>query len=175
MDDKKLKVIIDNHGMWLRDEPGSKRANLRGANLRGADLREANLSGADLREADLSGAILTNANIPDFLIAPEEGAFIAYKKIRGDIILTLSIPKSAERVNKIGGRKIRVSKAEVLKAENMRGNLIKETEFCSKHNENYIWKLGKVHTPEQPFNDDTREECASGLHCFITKKEAREY
>jgi len=170
MDAKKLKVIIDNHGRWLRDEPDSERADLRGADLSGADLREANL-----RWADLSGAILTNANISDFLIAPEEGAFIAYKKIRGGIILTLGIPKSAERVNKIGGRKIRVSKAKVLKAEDMRGNLVKETEFCSKYDENYIWKLGKVHTPEQPFNDDTREECASGLHCFITKKEAREY
>jgi uncharacterized protein YjbI with pentapeptide repeats len=36
-------------------------ANLRGADLRGADLRDANLRGADLRGADLCGAELQNA------------------------------------------------------------------------------------------------------------------
>ncbi|EDB5291244.1 pentapeptide repeat-containing protein, partial [Salmonella enterica subsp. enterica serovar Corvallis] len=40
-------------------------ANLRGANLRGADLRGANLCGANLRGADLRGANLCGANLCD--------------------------------------------------------------------------------------------------------------
>ncbi len=46
------------HGMWLRGEEGGVRADLRGANLRGAEL-----SGADLRAAELVGADLTSANL----------------------------------------------------------------------------------------------------------------
>lgn len=38
-----LKEVIRLHLMWLRDEDGGKRAD-----LRGADLQEANLRGADL-------------------------------------------------------------------------------------------------------------------------------
>jgi len=38
-------------------------ADLRGANLSGADLRDANLSGADLRDANLRDADLSSANL----------------------------------------------------------------------------------------------------------------
>lgn len=36
--EEKLKAIIDSHGKWLRDEDGGERAELRGADLKGADL-----------------------------------------------------------------------------------------------------------------------------------------
>jgi hypothetical protein len=73
-----LPEVLRLHKLWLADDPAGVRANLRGANLRGADLswanlrgadlswanlREANLSGADLREANLSGANLSWANL----------------------------------------------------------------------------------------------------------------
>ena len=57
-----LKKILDEHLLWLNGEGGS-RANLFGANLRGADLRNANLRGADLRNADLFGANLRGADL----------------------------------------------------------------------------------------------------------------
>ena len=38
MDKDKLNEIIESHGKWLRDEEGGVRADLCGANLRGADL-----------------------------------------------------------------------------------------------------------------------------------------
>ena len=62
-----LRTIIDQHGLWLRGEGGS-RANLYGAdlsraNLYGADLSGANLSGANLSWANLSGANLSWANL----------------------------------------------------------------------------------------------------------------
>ena len=63
-----LKMILDKHRKWLKNELGGARAdlssaNLYGADLRGADLRGADLSGADLRGADLSGADLSSANL----------------------------------------------------------------------------------------------------------------
>ena len=51
-----LKLTIDLHLKWLRDEEGGERANLRDADLRDADLRGANLSWADLSGADLDFA-----------------------------------------------------------------------------------------------------------------------
>ena len=59
----KLNSILNKHEMWLLNDPRGERADLhgadlRGANLRGADLIEANLSGAELIEANLRGANL---------------------------------------------------------------------------------------------------------------------
>ena len=53
-----ISEILRNHKLWLKDEDGGERANLRGASLRGADLRGASLRGADLRDADLRDADL---------------------------------------------------------------------------------------------------------------------
>jgi hypothetical protein len=53
-----IKVVLDLHGKWLRDEDGGVRADLRRANLIGADLRRANL-----RRANLSRAYLSHANL----------------------------------------------------------------------------------------------------------------
>ena len=57
-----LKKILDEHLLWLNGEGGS-RANLRGADLFGANLSDANLRGADLFGANLSGANLSDANL----------------------------------------------------------------------------------------------------------------
>ena len=58
-----LKMILDKHHKWLKNELGGVRADLYGADLYGADLSHANLSGADLRCADLSHANLSHANL----------------------------------------------------------------------------------------------------------------
>ena len=63
MTDENIKKIIKEHEKWLKGTGKGARANLRGADLYGADLREANLRGADLREANLSGADLYGANL----------------------------------------------------------------------------------------------------------------
>ena len=60
---EELAEIIEKHRIWLDDEEGGERANLRGANLSGANLRGANLSGANLSGANLSGANLSDANL----------------------------------------------------------------------------------------------------------------
>ena len=38
---EELKAICEKHIKWLRDEEGGERANLRDADLQGADLRDA--------------------------------------------------------------------------------------------------------------------------------------
>ena len=58
-----LKIILDKHSKWLRDEDGGERADLTFANLRYADLSYADLSHSDLSSADLSYANLNSANL----------------------------------------------------------------------------------------------------------------
>jgi hypothetical protein len=63
MDANELKSIIEKHVAWLESRQGGDRADLRGANLCGADLRDADLRGANLRGANLCGANLRDADL----------------------------------------------------------------------------------------------------------------
>ncbi|ELN7592190.1 pentapeptide repeat-containing protein [Salmonella enterica] len=69
MNSADLSKILEEHKVWITSmrESGSRAdlrgANLCGADLRGADLRGANLCGADLRGADLRGADLRGADL----------------------------------------------------------------------------------------------------------------
>ena len=58
-----ISEILRKHKLWLKDEDGGERADLRGANLIGAHLIGAHLIGANLSGADLSGADLSGANL----------------------------------------------------------------------------------------------------------------
>ena len=74
MTNEQLKEILEAHEKWLNGEEGGKKANLRYADLRGAnlcnaDLRYADLRGANLYNADLRYANLRNADL-DFSCLP---------------------------------------------------------------------------------------------------------
>ena len=143
-------------------------ADLSNADLSNADLRNTDLRHADLSDANLSDAILENIkNMPCFQIVPELGPFYAFKKLQNDVIATLYIPRSAKRVNSTG-RKCRVEKAKVVALSNG-----KTREF-GLHDPNFCYKVGSWVKPDF-FNDDIRETCTNGIHCFITRKEAEEY
>ncbi len=58
-----LKEILRKHTLWVECKEGGERANLLGADLRGAHLREADLRGANLLGADLLGAHLREADL----------------------------------------------------------------------------------------------------------------
>ncbi|EIC3975337.1 pentapeptide repeat-containing protein [Salmonella enterica subsp. enterica serovar Bovismorbificans] len=64
-----LSKILEEHKVWITSmhESGSRAdlrdADLCGANLRGAYLRDADLCGANLRGANLCGAYLRDANL----------------------------------------------------------------------------------------------------------------
>ena len=74
-----LKKILDEHLLWLNGEGGS-RADLRGANLFGANLSDADLRGANLSDADLPGADLSCANLRG---ADLSGADLSCANLRG--------------------------------------------------------------------------------------------
>ena len=67
--ERQIKVLIGNIGKWNRYMAWCRRkdryfkANLKGADLSGANLIKANLKGADLNGANLSGANLNGANL----------------------------------------------------------------------------------------------------------------
>ena len=62
--ESELASILNLHKAWIIGEDYGKRADLRWANLSGANLRWADLSRADLRWADLSGADLDYSGLP---------------------------------------------------------------------------------------------------------------
>ncbi|EIU6600391.1 pentapeptide repeat-containing protein [Salmonella enterica] len=64
MNSADLSKILEEHKVWITSmrESGS-RANLRGADLYGANLCDTNLRGADLRGANLRGANLCDTNL----------------------------------------------------------------------------------------------------------------
>ena len=155
-------------------------ANLRDVNLRDANLRDANLCGADLCGADLCGANLRGANLRDvknaeFTIAQTrilpDGELIGWKKLAGCQIAKLRIPESAQRSHAFG-RKCRASEAIVVAIYN--GD-VEVAEGFSTHDTAFKYVKGELVKPKEPFSDDWQNECASGIHFFITKIEAENY
>ena len=221
--DTELKAIIYKHAKWARGEDGGERADLygadlRGANLRNADLRDADLCNANLRDADLSGANLRNAdlsganlrdanlhradlsdahlrdaNLSDAnlrdaknidkiawnartafypLQCPETGSFIGHKKASGYIV-ELEICANAKR-SSATSRKCRCSKAKVLSITHLDGSDSGLTEVRSNYSKEFVYRVGE--TVEVPDFDENRwNECAAGIHFFVTREEAVKY
>ena len=157
-------------------------ANLRSADLRSADLSGANLSGADLRSANLRSANLSGANLLNVrydectgffaLVCPEEGSFIGYKKANGHIV-KLRITEDALR-SSATSRKCRCSKAEVLSITTLDGEDDGLTSIPSNYDSNFIYRVGTTVEVED-FETDRWDECAAGIHFFITRQEAVQY
>ena len=80
MEKQKLEEILRIHAEWLEDSEKGERADLWGADLRGAYLREADLRGADLREADLREADLQGADLRG---ADLQGAYLRGADLQG--------------------------------------------------------------------------------------------
>ena len=185
----KLKIVLEKHALWLRNDPNGIRANLCradlcgadlcGADLRGANLREANLREADLREANLREADLREADLREAknlncpLACPERGSFIGFKKVRGNYIAELEILADAMR-SSATGRKCRCSKAKVLSITNPDGSKAEETSACSGWDPNFIYSVGEV-VEVKNFDTNRWNECAPGIHFFITRQEAIDY
>ena len=173
---QELKSILDEHVKWLNDKGGCRAdlrsADLRSANLCGADLRSANLSGADLRSAENLDSAFCGELTSFFAIqCPEEGSFTAWKKCKDSTIVKLLIPEDAKR-SSATSRKCRASKAVVLSIYNKKNEEILETH--SNYDESFIYKVGETVSVNN-FDDNRWNECASGIHFFITRKEAEQY
>ena len=174
MNADKLKEILDKHQKWLNNEPDGERANLRGADLSYANLYGANLSYANLYGANLRGAKieidLLNRFFP--ICCPEYGSFIAWKKASGCIV-KLEVTDTAKRSSAYG-RKCRCSEAKVLAIEYVDGSPADVKEVSSGYDHNFVYRVGETVRVDN-FDDDRRNECAPGIHFFITRQEAVDY
>lgn len=108
---------------------------------------------------------------------------IGYKKIRcvkpdadwnkymegATVIATIRIPKGAVVFGN-NYSKCRTNKAEVIKIEGYNENY----KYYSLYDDDFKYELGKQMEIEN-FNYNHTKECASGIHFFLTKKEAKDY
>lgn len=182
----------DLRGAYLRGADLSA-ARLINADLEGADLRRAYLNnvclvGADLkntdtRGADLSRVCLNSANNAELVharaVIVPEGEIIGWKKVEvvdgegeyvGKAVAKLRIPADAERSNAFG-RKCRASKAEVLDIEPL-CEVPDDAVYRSLFATSFQYSVGATVRPTKTFDPDRKNECASGIHFFITRKEA---
>ena len=126
-------------------------------------------------------------------LCPSEGSFIGWKKClvrckddiddeeqysSYDVILKLQIEEDAKRSNAFC-RKCRCSKARVVGVYNIltgQPTQIDDEHFviCSYFDNDFIYELNKT-VEVQDFNEDRWITCASGIHFFMTQKEAAEY
>lgn len=143
-----------------------------GANLRSADLSGADLSGANLRSANLLNVRYDECTGFFALVCPEEGSFIGYKKANGHIV-KLRITEDALR-SSATSRKCRCSKAEVLSITTLDGEDDGLTSIPSNYDSNFIYRVGTTVEVED-FETDRWDECAAGIHFFITRQEAVQY
>ena len=150
-------------------------ANLSGANLSGSDLRRSDLRGADLREANLSGTDLrwvqhieSAQNLFYPLTCPEKGEYTAFKKAGGKIV-ELRIPADAKRLSATG-RKCRANKAVVISITTLEGDPA-GNEVRSDHDKSFAYRVGET-VEVQNFDENRWNECAPGIHHYITREEA---
>jgi len=164
----------DMHGANLRgaDLRGAdmRGADLRGADLRGAYMHGANLRGADLHCADMHGANLRGAKNAELPIAATrilpDGDLIGWKKCRHGVIVKLLVPAKAKRSHAFG-RKCRAEFVEVLEVMGKEG--------ISSYDPDVKYVVGEIVKPKEKFSEDWQDECASGIHFFITRLEAENY
>ena len=200
MTKEELQDIIKSHEKWLNCGDGKRAvlcdvdlsninlnhsdlrgADLSGANLIGANLSDANLSGADLycanlSDANLSGASLRNVKCDEHtafyaLQCPEEGSFIGYKKAHGYIV-KLEILADAKR-SSATSRKCRCSAAKVLSITTVDGSE-EVKEIASDRDSDFIYRVGEIVRVDN-FDEDRWNECSTGIHFFITRREAEQY
>ena len=174
-----LRGILEKHSLWLREDCNGVQADLYGADLYGANLSNANLSRtnlsgailcrADLREADLYGA--KHINCP--MACPEKGSFIGFKKVCRDLIVELEITADALR-SSATGRKCRCSKAKVLSITNIDGTESDIDSARSLWDPDFVYTVGET-IEVSNFDINRWNECAPGIHFFITRQEAVDF
>jgi hypothetical protein len=104
---------------------------------------------------------------------------IGYKKARPfdnpcwACLVKLEIPAKASRLQP-KNKKCRASRAKVLEIR------LLETSLCiskakSGWDPSFIYRVGEIVKPKKRFSTDWKEDCASGIHFFLTEEEALNY
>jgi hypothetical protein len=142
-------------------------AYLPDASFRGCDLRYTSFCGAYLKGVSFVGATLNPSFAASLSIVPD-GDLIGWKKCRNNVVVKLRIPAEAKRSNAVG-RKCRAEYAEVLE-------LIPEVDVAySLTIAGFKYVKGQVVRPTAAFDEDRWNECASGIHFFLTYQEASDF
>lgn len=164
-----------------------------GANMIGAQLDKAKISNVDFTDANLSRATFFDAsfmekvyfdhanlgcsnfydifdNAKGNLLEYRKGKIltediIGYKKCKGDVIVTLCIPRGAI-VFSINGNKCRTNKAKVIAIDGADRAI-----STHKHMSYYVGDEFTIYDFDCQYN----EECGKGIHFFMTKEEAESY
>lgn len=53
------------------------------------------------------------------------------------------------------------------------GNEVQEA--VSQYEDDFIYRVGETVRPTSPFSENRWEECAPGIHFFVTREEAERY
>ena len=142
-------------------------ANLGGAYLGGANLGGATLGGANLMDANLAGAYLMDAKNAELAIARTrilpEGTLIGWKKLKDGVIAKMEIPADARRSHAFG----RKCRAEFVRCLDVIGADV----GVSMHDKTIQYRAGEIIKPHL-FDENWQEECAGGIHFYITREEA---
>jgi hypothetical protein len=151
-------------------EADLSRVNLSGANLSGANLSGASLSGANLSGANLSWANLSGVKNADLVIARtrilSEGDLIGWKKCKNNVIVKMQIPSDAKRSHAFG-RKCRAEYVKVLEVIGAEAGI-------AQYDGKTEYRKGEIVKPDS-FDENWQDECAPGIHFFITRIEAENY
>lgn len=147
-----LKSIFDKHLKWLRGEESGVRADLRGAK-------------------NIEKSYWNVYTSFYHLQCPESGSYVGFKKARG-LIVELEIPADALR-SSATSRKCRASKAKVLSITDKDRNPAGES-VESNWDSSFVYTVGEI-VEVKDFDTDRWNECAPGIHHFITRDEAVKY
>lgn len=164
-----LKDILAKHLAWCRGEVGGINANLSNANLGGANLGSAYLGNADLRGSNLDLDKVDEATAAQWRILPDDGAVVGWKKCRNGMLVCLEIPHGARRSNAPGWRKCRAETATVIGVYAPDGS--PALAGISLHDGVTTYVAGQTLTITD-FDDNAVNECAPGIHFYITRTEA---
>lgn len=164
-----------------------KNANFRNASLRCVDLCSSIIGGADFRGADIArvefpdmymdGVIMDETTSHFHTHCPEEGGFTGYKKActltEHPYIVELKIPAHALR-SSATTNKCRCSEAEVMSVTRLDGTDDGTDIVRSWWNPYFLYKAGET-VKADGFDENRWNECAPGIHFFMTREEAVDY
>lgn len=184
-------LVNANFTNAIMPEAKLRSANLSGANLTNVDFTCADLAFSIMYSTKLKNTILSQVSFYHAIIedlspesenvinyyfpitCPSVGSFIGWKQAANSTIVKLCIPEDAKRSSAFG-RKCRCNKAICLAIEKIDGSPASVTSVPSRWDKEFIYEIGKEVCVNN-FDENRFNECAPGIHFFITREEAENY